>query len=145
MARLYLRKTLTGFDCADEASREAWTKFKRGEVYRADVVKPRSYRSHKLCMALLTLTYANQDRYTDFNMFRKAVALEAGHVNQIIRLSGEIVLEAGSLSYDALDEVQFQDVFRKMMAVCCSILGNVGADELEAEVSRFADFGSVAA
>jgi hypothetical protein len=59
MAQLYLRKTLTGFVCADEASQDVHRKYKIGEVYRADVVKPRNYQHHKLCMALLNLTWAN--------------------------------------------------------------------------------------
>jgi hypothetical protein len=138
MARLYLRKTLTGFEPADEASHEAWRKYKLGEVYRGDVVKPRSYKHHKLCMALLTLTFQNQERYANFDMFRKAVAIAAGHVNEVITLDGEVTMEAGSLSYDALDEVAFTKVFGAMMTVCCSILG-MNAPMLEAEVSRYAD------
>lgn len=138
MARLYLRRTLTGFSPADEPSADIARKFKVGEIYRADIVKPRSYAHHKLCMALLTLTYQNQERYTSFDMFRKAVALEAGHVNEIIKLDGEVVLEPGSLSYDALDEVEFTRVAGAMMTICAQIL-DVTEPELAGEVSRYAD------
>lgn len=138
MARLYLKRTLSGFVPADEPSAELARKYKTGEVYRADVVKPRSYQHHKLCMALLTLTYQNQERYTNFDMFRKAVALEAGHVNEIIKLDGEVVLEPGSLSYDALDEVEFTRVMASMMTICAQIL-DVTEPELAGEVSRYAD------
>jgi hypothetical protein len=139
MARLYLKRTLTGFIPADEPSLELAKKFKLGEIYRSDIVKPRSYQNHKLCMALLTLTFQNQDKYANFDMFRKAVAIEAGHVNEVIKLDGEVTYEAGSLSYDALDQVDFQKVFGSMMTVCCRLLKNIGADELEAEVSKYAD------
>ena len=138
MARLYLKRTLSGFVPADEPSAELARKYKTGEVYRADVVKPRSYQHHKLCMALLTLTYQNQERYTNFDMFRKAVALEAGHVNEIIKLDGEVVLEPGSLSYDALDEIEFTRVMASMMTICAQIL-DVTEPELAGEVSRYAD------
>lgn len=138
MARLYLRRTLTGFSPADEPSADIARKYKVGEIYRADIVKPRSYQHHKLCMALLTLTYQNQERYTSFDMFRKAVALEAGHVNEIIKLDGEVVLEPGSLSYDALDEVEFTRVMASMMTICAQIL-DVTEPELAGEVSRYAD------
>lgn len=145
MARLYLKRTLSGFVPADEPSAELARKYKTGEVYRADVVKPRSYQHHKLCMALLTLTYQNQERYTNFDMFRKAVALEAGHVNEIIKLDGEVVLEPGSLSYDALDEVEFTRVMGAMMTICARIL-DVSEPELAGDVSRYADehYGAVA-
>lgn len=138
MARLYLKRTLRGFEPADEPSLELTRKYKLGEIYRADVVKPRNYQHHKLIMALLNLTYANQERYSSFEHFRKAVAIEAGHVEELIRLDGEIVLMPGSLAYDALDEVEFTRVSGAMMRVCAGIL-RVTVPELEAEVAKYAD------
>lgn len=147
MARMYLRKTLSGFVPADEPSLEIARKFKLNEVYRSDVVKPRSYRHHKLIMALLNLTYANQDMYEDFEMFRKAVAVAAGHVEELVTVDGEVIKLPKSISYDTLDEVEFTAVAGAMMTVCCRLLKGIGADELEAEVSRYADenYGMAAA
>ena len=139
MARLFLRKTLTGFAPSDEPSQELWKSYKAGAVYRAEVVKPRSYRHHCLCMALLTLTFQNQERYINFTQFRKAVARKAGHVVEYVTLDGEIVQEADSLSYDRLDQVEFSEIFQKMMTVCCELLHGTGVEELEAEVSRYCD------
>ena len=138
MARMYFKKTLRGFEPADEPSLEVTKKYKLGEIYRADVVKPRSYKHHKLCFALLNLTYSNQERYANFEDFRKAVAIAAGHTEELVTLHGEIIRLPASLSYDALDEVEFTKVFGAMMTVCCSILG-LTSPELEAEVSKYAD------
>ena len=139
MARMYLKKSLSGFVPADEPSLEVSRKYKLGEVYRADVVKPRSYQHHKLIMALLNLTYANQDMYTNFEMFRKAVAVAAGHVEELVTVDGEVIRLPKSINYDTLDEVEFTKVAGAMMTVCCSLLKGIGADELEAEVSKYAD------
>ena len=139
MARFYLRKTLSGFIPADEPSLEIARKFKLNEVYRADVVKPRSYQHHKLIMALLNLTYANQEMYEDFEMFRKAVAVAAGHVEEMVTVDGEIIRLPKSINYDTLDEIEFTAVSGAMMTVCCRLLKGIGRDELEAEVSRYAD------
>lgn len=136
MARIYLKRTLRGFEPADEPSKELCSKYKQGEVYRADVVKPRSYQHHKLCFALLTLTYQNQERYTDFESFRKAVAMASGHTEELMTVHGEIIRLPKSISYDALDEVEFTQVFGAMMNVCAEILG-LTAPELEPEVSRY--------
>ncbi len=146
MARLYLRKTLSGFIPADEPSLELARKYKLNEVYRADVVKPRSYQHHKLIMALLNLTFANQELYTNFEMFRKAVAVAAGHVDELVTVDGEIIKLPKSLNYDTLDEVEFTTVSGAMMTVCCRLLKGIGAEELEAEVSKYADdhYGAVA-
>lgn len=138
MARLYLKKTLSGFTPADEPSAQVWKKYAQGEIYRADVVKPRSYQHHKLCFALLNLTYANQEQYDSFDSFRKAVAMEAGHCEELVGISGEIYRLPKSLSYDALDEIEFTQVFGAMMTICAKLL-RMTVPELEPEVSRYAD------
>lgn len=135
----YLRKTLTGFEPADEATRELWSKYKLGEVYRAEIVKPRSYQHHKLCMALLSLTFANQERYDDFEAFRKNIARAAGHTRQFVDLDGEVWTEVRSLSYDELDELEFSALMPKLMTICAHILHDMDLEHLEAEVSRYAD------
>src|SRR3982750_3183039 len=91
MARIYLKRTLTGFVPADEASAAHCKRFKQGHAYRADVVKPRNYKHHKQCMALLNLTFENlpekyAQTYPTFDMFRYAVALESGHAEAFVTL-----------------------------------------------------------
>ena len=144
MARIYLKRTLTGFIPADEPSSELSRKFKQGEVYRADVVKPRSYKHHKLCLALLSLTYENlPEKYAmscaSFDQFRYAVAEESGHVESYVSLQGEVKTLPKSMSYDAVpDDVEFGQIMAGMMTVCARIL-EVSEPELAAEVSRYAD------
>lgn len=143
MADLFLRRTLTGFAPADADAAEIARSFKVGQVYRAKVTKPRSYQHHKLIMALLSLTYENLPEklaslWPSFDTFRKAIALEAGHTETVITRDGTIHEGPGSLSYDALDEVEFTRVSAAMMTICAQIL-EVETPELAGEVSRYAD------
>jgi hypothetical protein len=55
-----------------------------------------------------------------------------------VTLHGEVIRLPASLSYDALDEVTFTQVFGAMMTVCAQILG-MENPELEAEVSKYCD------
>lgn len=140
MARLYLKRTLTGFEPCDAPSRETWKKFKLGESYRSDIVKPRNYKFHCLCFALLNLTFDNQEQYgpEQFNLFRKMVAIEAGHFEEVTSRDGEIWIQAGSLSYDEMDDIEFEKLFPKMMDVCASILHNMDCGDLKLEVVKYA-------
>lgn len=139
MPDMSLRKTLTGFVPANGPSEDAWRKFKIGEVYRAKVTKPRNYRNHCHFMCLLELTFKNQERYDNERIFRRAVALEAGHVEQIITLDGEARLIPLAYSYDEIpDEDNFKKAFAEAMTVCANILHNMNLKELGAEVSRYA-------
>lgn len=144
MTRLYLKRTLAGLVPADEPSTALLRKYKVGGVYRADLVKPRSYQHHKLIMALLNLTYEHlPEKYArsfpTFNKFRYAVAEESGYVESYVNLQGEIKTLPGSLSYDAIpDDVEFGKVASGMMTVCARIL-EVSQPELAIEVSKYAD------
>lgn len=152
MARMYLKRVLSGFTPADEASQTVMKKYKVGEVYKAEVVRPRSYAHHKLIMALLNLTFENLPEkyarsYASFNQFRYAVAEASGHAESYVSLEGEVRTMAKSISYDAIpDDVEFGRVASAMMTVCAGIL-QVSAPELEQEVARYADahYGSAAA
>jgi Protein of unknown function (DUF1367) len=139
MARIYVKRTLSGFDPADEPSREAHHRLRLGHIYRADIIKPRNYKHHCLCLALLSLTFENQERYTLFKDFRDAVALEAGHVDTFVTLRGEQVRRPRSISYEAIpDDIEFGRVMSAMMDVCARILGGMDLYELQAEVAKYA-------
>ena len=144
VARLYLKRTQTGFVPADEPSLETMKKYKVGDVFRADVVKPRSYQHHKLCMALLNLTFDNLPEryamcYPTFDTFRYAVAKEAGHCEAFVDLQGEITSIPKSISYDAIpDDVEFGRIMAAMMTICAGIL-HIEQPLLEQEVARYAN------
>lgn len=135
---IYLTKTLNGFAPADEQAKQAVKRWKLGETLKCAVKKPRDYTNHKRYFALLNLTFANQDRYTSFEHFRKAVQIAAGHVDELITLDGEVVLIPRSIDYSTLDELQFGVVFADTMTVCAQILGGLKLTELEQEVMRYA-------
>lgn len=135
---IYLTRTLAGLVPANEEAKQAVKRWKIGETLKCSVRKPRSYRNHKHYFALLFLTYENQARYTNFEHFRRAVQIEAGHVEELIRLDGEIILIPKSIAYDALDEMEFAKVFSETMAVCARILGDLDLDDLRCEVERYA-------
>lgn len=147
MADIYLRKTLTGFVPADESGREVHLRYKLNEVYRADIVKPRSYQSHKLAMALLDLTYSNlPEKYHRAwptpRAFRRMLADAVGHVDTFRTQEGETKTVALSLSYhDIPDEVTFRRIYKQMLDVCAHLLEINDLRELQAEVEQYAANG----
>lgn len=135
---IYLTKTLNGFVPADEQAKQAVKRWKLGETLKCSVKKPRDYTNHKRYFALLNLTFENQERYANFEHFRKAVQIAAGHVDELITLDGEVVLIPRSIDYSTLDEFEFNKVFGETMTVCAKILGDLKLYELEQEVMRYA-------
>lgn len=144
MASVFLKRTLTGLVPADEPSAVLLRSYKVGECYRATIVKPRSYKHLCLAMALLTVTYEHLPEkyaksFANFDQFRKAVALEAGHSEAFVTLEGQIQEIPKSISYDAIpDDVEFGKVRAAMMTVCARIL-EVTEPELAFEVAKYAE------
>lgn len=135
---IFLTRTLAGLVPSDEEAKQAVKRWKLGETLKCSVRKPRCYKNHKHYFALLNLTFENQERYTSFEHFRKAVQIAAGHVDELITLDGEVTLLPKSIAYDALDEMEFSKVFGETMKVCSKILGDLDLDELRIEVERYA-------
>lgn len=136
----FVKKTLNGWVPSDDQAVAMHKKQKLGYAYRADIVTPRNYRHHCMFMALMDLTFQNQERYTDFRAMRSAVALKAGHVREFIDLDGVISYEPLRYSYDDIpDEMEFGKAFGAAMTVCAGMLNIQDCAELEAEVSRYAD------
>lgn len=135
---IFLTRTLAGLVPADEAAKQAVKRWKMGETLKCSVRKPRDYKNHRRYFGLLNLTFENQDKYTSFEHFRKAVQIAAGHVDELISLEGEVLLLPKSIAYDALDEMEFSKVFGETMTVCAKILGDLDLDHLRIEVERYA-------
>lgn len=144
MADIYLRRTLTGFVPADAESEETTRNYKVGAVYRASVVKPRSYQSLKLFQALVSLTYSNlPERYHQLwptpQKFRRMLADAVGHVEEFITQDGERKSIPLSVSYDDIpDDVTFRRIYRLMLDVCAHLLNVNNLHELEQEVEQYA-------
>lgn len=140
---IYLTRTIRSLEGADEHAKEAMRRWKIGETLRCTVKKPRSYRNHKRYFALITIVWENlpeqyHARWPSMEVFRKAVQIAAGHVDEIITLDGEVQLIPRSIAYDSLDEMEFSKVFSETMVVCAKLLGDAGMHELEEEVMRAA-------
>lgn len=135
---IYLTRTLNGLVPADAEAKQAVKRWKIGETLKCSVRKPRCYVNHKRYFGLLNLTFENQEKYTNFEHFRKAVQIAAGHVDELITLEGEVVYVPRSIAYDSLDEMEFGKVFGETMAVCARILGDLDLHDLRVEVERYA-------
>lgn len=139
MARIFLTKTLSGLVGADDEAKEALKRWKVGETLACEVKKPRNYHNHKHYFALLHTVFENQERYSVFVNFRKAVELAAGHTEEWIDLDGVVHIEVKSVDYATLDEMEFMDLFGRVMRVCVdNFLRGVDEEELRVQVERYA-------
>lgn len=139
MARIFLKKTLSGFSVAeDEKSQASARKFKLGITYRADIVKPRSLKTLGKYWVLLGMIMDNTEMFPSKEALHDYLKIRAGHVITIVsKSSGEITYLADSIDFDTLDEAAFQKVWSRVCDIVAEdILPGITVSEIEYEIAK---------
>jgi hypothetical protein len=138
MARFLLRRTLSGWIEADDASRAAARKFNVGDTYKADIVKPRSLKALNRYWALVDIILDNTDMFKAKEQVSDYLKLASGHCSPFMqRSTGEVYLLPNSINFDSLGEDEFQEVWSRIIDVVCKdILPGVTEDEINVEIQK---------
>lgn len=136
--QLHLKKTLAGFSLADEMSVENAKRFKVGEIYKAEVVKPRSRKTLGRWWVLCQMILDNTEDFRSKEQISDYLKIRAGHSTSIVSKStGEIFHVANSISFDEMEEAQFQDLWQRVCdVVVADILPGITHREIEYEIQR---------
>lgn len=136
----------------DEAAAAFIQKMKVGELAHSDFKRVRNYKFHKKYFALVTfafdqweprggLTYQGQAVTKNKDRFRKDVAILAGFFESTVNLKGEVRLEAKSISFAQMDEIEFEALYSATVDVVLQrVLTRFTKDELENVVNQLLGF-----
>jgi len=123
----YLVKTKSGLYCPyDDEDHARSSKIKVGDVIKAS--KPRSYQFHKKAFSLLMRGFENQEKYHNFEIYRKIVTILAGYYDEVESKRGVEYLPK-SLSYENMNAEDFEDWYEAMLKVVSNDLG-ISVEEL---------------
>lgn len=123
MSTIYLRKVAQGLVPDTEKDWEALRRFKLGEVTKAEITKPRNYQHHKKLMALCQLISENSEVYDTVEKALTGLKLTTGHVDFIAHpATGELVAMPRSISFEAMDQVDFAEWYEKAVAAACKYM-----------------------
>lgn len=101
----------------DETGRAYVKKLKPGEAVLVSMRKPRNAKFHRKFFALLNIAYENQERYGNFEAFRKEVTMRAGHWDEHVHLSGKVSYTAKSIAFHEMDDLEFGELYQKAIDV----------------------------
>ena len=115
--KLIVKKSYLGLVPASrgEFDKLELAKFVDGELYEVDIKKKRNIQFHRKFFALINICYENQEYYKDIDDLRKQLIIDAGFSREVVTHHGEIKTEALSLSFSSMDEIQFEDVYNKVL------------------------------
>ena len=85
-----------------------------GEVV-ADIKKNRNPGNHKRFFAFVKQAFDMQEFYEEREVFRKVLQLKAGFFDLVISEKGKSVYLPKSISWDELDEIEFRELFGRVV------------------------------
>lgn len=122
-----------------ESDMEEKKKLKKGEIYWMEYKKARNYEFHKKFMALVKIGFENsKEKYIKaptFDLYRKYVTMKAGFVDIVPTVKGQMIVPQ-SISFESMDELQFQEVYNKVLEF---IIDDIEAtkEDIERELISF--------
>jgi len=84
---------------------------------------------HRKAFALLNLGFDNQDKFDNFEVYRKVMTIKAGYFTSVESKKGVQFLP-DSLSYDSMNAEDFENWFNKILDLIEKDLGTKIGDEL---------------
>jgi len=98
----------------DAVSADRYMKLKRGEPYVFTFKRSRNYMFHRKYFSLLNLAFSNQEKFAEFEWFRKWTLIAIGECKTYIDpFTGKISNEAVSVSFDKCSEDDFDNIYSK--------------------------------
>ena len=102
---------------AYDQDKESLKRFKAGEIFMAEVTKPRNIKFHRKFFALLNMVIQNQEIYTDIEDLRHDITIEAGYYELRPNLYGEELKKPKSISFAKMDDLEFGEFYDKCLNV----------------------------
>jgi len=113
-----LIKQLNGtFKPAFDSDYENAKKIALNEPFVFKYSKPRNYKFHKKFFALINMLFQNQDQYNSIEHLRKDLIIAAGYYDTRFNFEGVEILEAKSMSFSSMDEIEFSELYNRIIDV----------------------------
>lgn len=114
---------------------ESYNKLKNNVQYCAEIKQPRNPEHHKKLFALSKCVIANLPESSIWQgkepyALIKAIELQLGYVETMIKLTGEVLLIPESISFESWDQNKFAEFYIKAVPIMASMIG-VSVEELE--------------
>lgn len=100
---------------AYDSDKEKLKRFKAGEPFKADVIKPRNLKFHRKTFALFNMLFQNQEVYHNLEHLRHDLTVEAGYYDEVVNFQGEVTKRAKSISFAAMDDLQFGEYYNNIL------------------------------
>ncbi len=113
-----------------------------GEVWEFSHKKPRSLLHHRKFFVLIDLVHQNlpesmEANYPSAEHLRAEITMKAGYFTSWVTAKGEKMYLPKSISFEAMDQEEFNDFYERCLDVVAKYYLPIGKDVLESEIMDF--------
>ena len=112
-----LIKTLSGFKACYDSDSEKAKKIPLNEPFVITYTKKRNIKFHRKFFALMNMIFDNQEKYNSIEHLRKDLIIAAGYYDTRFNFEGVEILEAKSMSFSSMDEIEFSELYNRIIDV----------------------------
>lgn len=132
-------KRLSSLVPADEQAKESIAHIAQGECVAVRIRRPRNVGHHRKFFSLLQLVFENQEVYPTLDHFLTAVKIAAGWYEDVpITVAGKLVYIPKSISFERMDQGEFERFYLQAIAAICRLLPQFKAEHLQDAVAEYA-------
>lgn len=125
-----------GFIPEDAVAEEECAKLPKDKAMRADFVVPRNPRLHRKAFVLLNVVHPHTN-YPTIERLRASMTIGAGFVDEAIDpYTGKAVWYPKSWAFDSMDDVEFQELYSRLIDVAIRIVPDSKRDDWEQAVDQ---------
>lgn len=111
------------FKIAYNSDYETAKKISLNEPIEFEFTKKRNVKFHRKFFALLNLVFENQEQYNNIEHLRKYLIISAGYYDLRYNIDGVEIREPKSISFAKMDELEFSEVYNRVIDVVVNWLG----------------------
>lgn len=131
MADLYLTRTVHGLGPVDDAAKDILRKIKLGKMVRCEISQPRNIQHHRKFFALLNTVWQAAGEWPTVDDLLIELKIKLGITKDVVvRESGEVVKIVGSISFAAMDQLEFEKFYERAIQALCLMTGGIDSDVL---------------
>ena len=124
---IHMRKTDKGLTPLYNSGYDSYQKLKIGWEGEVTFKQPRNISFHRKYFALINMAFENQEKFNNVIHYRKYLTCKAGFYTAYETDKGTFI-EADSISFASMDEIQFAELYSKMLDVIIKELGITGEE-----------------
>lgn len=111
-------------------------KVKKNEVLSIEIKKERNIGFHRKFFILISLLFDNQELYNNIDGYRHDLLISSGFYEERTNfLTGAVTLKAKSISFSKMDDLEFQEVYSRVIDTAIKFIP-IDKKELLEEIER---------